>query len=253
MPRLHVTSITSIGAVSAGDNPRAEILLFKKRPTQTEPVAKVKPSRTANVENEEYSMERPDLTSLSEEDQAVIVKAFDEADELVNAVEEINKLEAQVTELTPTPDPIVEESDEVKAEFAKRDGRIEELQKALDAETHQRELTEWVSKARPLETVVGDADEAGAKLKEIASAVHEKTMDWLTDRLSKVATVIKADTRIFKELGEGDAGDAADQIQALAKEAQKSNPDLTDEAARLLARKANPDLKAAERDMARSN
>jgi len=78
-------------------------------------------------------------------------------------------------------------------------------------------------------------------------------MDWLTDRLSKVATVIKADTRIFKELGEGDAGDAIDQIEALAKEAQKSNPDLTDAAARQLVRSSNPALKDAERDLARSN
>ena len=253
MPRLHVTSITSIGAVESGDNPRAEILLFKKRPTETDSVVRVKPSRTANVENEEYSMERPDLTSLSEEDQAVIVKAFDEADELVNAVEEINKLEAQVTELTPTPDPIVEESDEVKAEFAKRDDKIVELEKRLAAETDTRLETEWIAKAKPLEQVLGDPDDAGPKLKNIADVVDAKVMEWLVDKLSKVANIAKQNGRIFKELGEGDAGDAADQIQALAKEAQKSNPELTDEAARLLARKANPDLKAAERDMARSN
>ena len=134
MPRLHVTSITSVGAVEAGDNPRAEILLFKKRPT----VAKVETVADSERRNKEHSMERPDLTSLSDEDQAVIAKAFDEADELVNAVEEVNKLTAQVAELTPTPDPIVEESDEVKAEFAKRDSKIEDLQKALDAEKNTR-------------------------------------------------------------------------------------------------------------------
>jgi len=101
--------------------------------------------------------------------------------------------------------------------------------------------------------VVGDADEAGEKLKDIASVVDAKVMAWLEEKLSKVANVIKADTRIFKELGVKEGTDVADQIEALAKEARKSNPDLTGPQARQLVRKANPDLKAAERDLARSN
>ena len=323
MPRLHVTSITSVGAVEAGDNPRAEILLFKKRgdmekgtvlgqrirtareakDLSTDQVAARLPisgstlsqiergeiirppdavlaaiaralglsagglrgtadqdkelgrdnaptSKSVSIGNvadseppsKEHSMERPDLTSLSDEDQAPIVKSFEGFEELVKS------LEAQVAELTPTPDPIVEESDEVKAEFAKRDSKIEDLQKALDAEKNTRERTEWVSKAKPLEAVVGNSVEAGARLQDIAAVVDEKVMEWLVDRLSTVANVIKVDTRLFKELGEGDAGDASEQIETLAKEAQKSNTDLTDEAARLLVRRANPALRDAERE-----
>lgn len=215
-------------------------------------ITKVRNVADSEPRNKEISMERPDLTSLSDEDWAaldreVLVKAFEVADDMVAT------LKAQVAELTPEPDPIEKESDEVKAEFAKRDSKIEELEKRLVAETDVRETAEWVTKAKPLEQVLGDPDEAGAKLKEIASAVHEKTMEWLTDRLSKVANVAKQNTRIFKELGVSEGSDVIDQIQALAKEARKSNPDLTEQQARQLVRTANPDLKAAERELARSN
>lgn len=225
MNRLTVSKIVSIGAVTDGDNPDAKIMLFKNRDTDS-------------VHIKETRMDKPDIEALQ--------KSVDDLTALVA------ERDTQIAELTAEPEDILKGvSDEARAEFEKRDAQIADMQKAADVqaealakEKDARLTAEFTKTAEGYTGVLGDADEAGPHLKNLAKA--EEAYGWLIEKMDAVAAIV-ATSDIFKELGVNEEGDPVDQITALAKEKQEQNSDLTVEAARVLVRKERPDLKAAER------
>ena len=225
MNRLTVSKIVSIGAVTDGDNPDAKIMLFKNRDTDS-------------VHIKETRMDKPDIEALQ--------KSVDDLTALVA------ERDTQIAELTAEPEDILKGvSDEARAEFEKRDAQIADMQKAADVqaealakEKDARLTAEFTKTAEGYTGVLGDADEAGPHLKNLAEA--EEAYGWLIEKMDAVAAIV-ATSDIFKELGVNEEGDPVDQITALAKEKQEQNSDLTVEAARVLVRKERPDLKAAER------
>ena len=220
--RIFVDTLTSIGAVEAGDNPAARIMLYKKR---TESAANVKDSVM-------------DLTKLDAEVRAEIETEF-------------AKLQTRIDELAPpTPESVLKDADpKVTEAFEKQADEIVQLRKTADAQAKQieaeRDARHTVEVAKIVERfskILGD-DDAVAMLKTVPT----ETMEWLTGRLEHADGII-AKSGLFKEIGSGaDDDDPAGQIQTLAVEKMTSNTDLTIAQARLLVRKERPDLATAER------
>lgn len=224
--RLTVESITSVGAVTDGDNPAAKIMLYKKHPDRDKP-----------IEGTEM-----DLTKLGVTGDA---KAAIEA--------EIAKLQARIDELEPAdPEAIIKNADpKVAEEFAKQQAELAELRKqadetaqALEKERDERRTVELAKIADKYESVIGDNDNAVPMLK----SMPDETVEWLTERLNHIASIMKQ-SPLFKEHGAlADDDDPSGKLHALAIEKMGQNPDLTIEQARTLARTERPDLAAAERN-----
>lgn len=192
-----------------------------------------------SVATEKGLMDRPETPEgLSDDVIEFIEKSFDAYAAI------IDNLKEQIAELTPEPDPVDEAPDEVKAEFDKRDTRIAELEKALETERDKRLAVYYTDIAKGIDS---DAE----KLREIGEAVSDDTFEWLTDQLDGYVSKLKA-ADLFKIRGEGDDGDPMTKVESLAKEKQKQNSDLTIEQAKVLVRNENPELKQAERELARA-
>jgi hypothetical protein len=231
MNRLSVKRLTSIGAVEEGDNPPAEIVLFKHKPdpvSGTLPV--ISPDRAPDGDTD---MSDLDLSALEEELRAEIEKQFAGYEERIAELEK-----DQPVDVTKGM------SDEARALFESLEKKAADQAAALEKERDARLTVEWVGKARAFEKVLGDAEEAAPHLKSL----DEGTAEWLLEKLANVEKALEA-SDLFKELGSSDDdSSAADKIDALAKENLKANPELTMEQARVLVRKANPDLKRLERE-----
>jgi hypothetical protein len=178
-----------------------------------------------------------------------------EDDELRAEVEKaLAERDAQIAELTVDDEPEVsvlkDADDATRAAFEKQQSEIEQLRKqqeadrdALAKERRERELEGFVKQAEPFEAVLGDPAEAGAKLQALSDAGDT---DWLIEKIGTVVNLAEK-SDLLKELGAADSGTAKNQVEALAKEKQADNPDLTDAQARVLVRKEHPELKQLER------
>lgn len=250
MPRrLFFSEITSIGAVPAGDNPRAQIMLFKRRPTDSDspsgdgvvrmPVREPGQGRS----NGGNVMERPD--GIDEDTWAPIEKAFaDTETELEAARERVTALETQLTDESGED----EEVEIPEAVQKKLDANAEELAKAraeVAAERETRIRTEVTKTAGDTVAVVGD--DPVEHLYKIRTTIDSEQWDWLTDRFEAVQKMFEQ-SEALKELGVKDGGDPATQIENLAVEKRKDNPKLSPQQARQLVREERPDLKQAERE-----
>jgi hypothetical protein len=174
-----------------------------------------------------------DLSALEEELRAEIEKQFAGYEERIAELEK-----DQPVDVTKGM------SDEARALFESLEKKAADQAAALEKERDARLTVEWVGKARAFEKVLGDAETAAPYLK----GLDEGTAEWLLEKLANVEKALEA-SDLFKELGSSDDdSSAADKIDALAKENLKANPELTMEQARVLVRKANPDLKRLERE-----
>lgn len=229
MSELHVTRITSIGAVEDGDNPGATIQLFKRRANMTE-----NPDRVSDTR---IDMDRPEVEGLTEEQAETLTKAFDAYDEKIDA------LETRLDELTPEdPEDILKDAPEaVRKELADLRKQNEETLEQLRKERETRVRRDYTDLAKSL-----DVEDAADHLMEIGEAVSDAAKDWLVEQLRTFKKVADG-SDLFKEFGRGDAGDPVSQIETLAKEKMGQNSDLTIEQARVLVRKERPDLRDAER------
>lgn len=134
MPRLWLRKLTSIGAVPEGDNPPAEILLYK---------AKGKGADLADEQVDE-----------------VAVEAGEPEVETVECAQ-------------PAEDEIAKRISEAEAEIQKaRDERDAAIQ-ALADEVSKRRRADFLAKARTLEPLLGPADETGPQLDALEAAQPE--------------------------------------------------------------------------------
>ena len=246
MGRLWVKEIDSVGLVDEGDNPEAKVSFWKRKPktitTDGSPSSISTPGADSAPQPVEISMPEIDLSALDDDTRDSVEKALEAASKLESVVTE---LEAKVTELTPEPDPVDSADPELQAEFAKRDDEITKLRAQVDAADDKAATAEYAEMVKARPASFKDSEDEATKVLKTLGAVDRDALDWLLGKLDAVEKIV-AESDLFKEFGSGDAGSATASIEALAKERQAENPDLSPAAARELARRLRPDLKDAE-------
>jgi len=248
MPRrLHVTKLTSIGAVAEGDNPEAEILFFKSKQDEPREGRIHRGGRMAD--------DAIDLSSLDDDTKAAVEAHVAEADA------KVAKLETQVSELEAKV-PVVEEEeilpDDLPEAVAKRladqEDRIAKAEaKAVAAEAKVEKaedirLTEMYTKrAVELQPVLGDPEVMGPVLKDLASSAPD-SYPVLDTQLDTLVNMDGFNTLLREHGDNGATGRAVDQILVYAKEIRKDDKDLTLAAAKAQAWQDHPELKTQARE-----
>jgi len=228
MNRLRFKKLLSIGAVEDPDNEASQIMLYKSKDQEPEP---------GLVEKKGDSMSF-DVDSLSDEAKA-----------------HITGLEAQIAELTETPEALPEDlPDLVTKRLDEQDVTIEKerVEKAAlakeVADLKDGMATEkYSARAAVLENLLGKPEEVAPVLKALATADAEAfgKLDAMFDTLI-VKDVLAP---LMAELGDSSAtGSANDQIAVHATEIKKNQPELTMVAARAQAWTEHPELKDLSRE-----
>jgi hypothetical protein len=233
--RLHVGSITSIGAVEAGDNPEADILFFKIKPPTEDQTPD--PEHGQPIDKEGSVPETFDTASLSEEAQAYV-----------------SDLETKLAELTGEPEALPDDLPEVVKSrldsqdelIAKAQAEKEQIAKDL-AELQDGMATEkYMTRAKALEVLLGDPVEMAPVLKELAAGAPDAFAK--LDAQFNTLVSMKGYDSLLKEFGDSSAtGSAIDQINAYTKEIKTANPDLSMAKARAQAWTEHPELKEQAR------
>ncbi len=225
MNRLHVKRLVSVGAVEIGDNPSAEILLYKSKSAESaEP-------------RERDHMSRPDLSALDDAVRKTIEEYLDEIE--ANAVEEPEPV------LTDLPEPVAKALAERDGEIVKEREARESLQKELDTMRDEQLTERFEKRASDFVAVLGEDDEIGDVLKDLASAAPDAYAK-LDVKLAEAVTMVEASDRLmFKELGtSNDESDPKVKHLAIAKTIYKEEKDEfgTMALAKAEAWRRNPDL-----------
>ncbi len=194
--RLFVEKLVSVGMVEAGDNPEAEVMIYKSR----DPGTKV----STNAESVFIETgERMDLSAI--EDQTLrktIEDAFAEKDA------QIEKLQSQVEE--PVEDPVEKAAPEVQQLVKEQQEQLAKVQEDLAKERQERLVAEHISKAEQYEPLFGKAEDVGPVLADLAEGrpdSFEKLEGWLT------AAAQRSDlAELFSKKGTGSEGGEADPI-----------------------------------------
>ena len=192
--RLFVEKLTSVGMVADGDNPDAEVLIYKAR---TDPGSTMKTSAESAPTTNEVNM---DLSAIEDQDLRKSVE-----DKLADLEKQISELAApEVEEVIKT------ETTEVQEAFAKQQEELEDLRKNLDEERTARRTKEYVEKAQPFQALLGKAEEVGPILADIAEHAPESY-----EQLEKSLTAAsqRADlAKLFSEVGTGEGEGESDPI-----------------------------------------
>jgi hypothetical protein len=230
MNRLHISEITSIGAVESGDNDLDDqsILLFKSKSIEPAPGLPV---------DKEGSMPF-DIDTLTDEGKEFVAG-----------------LQAQVAALSEEPAALPDDMpDVVKAKFDENDATIAKMQsdnervsKENAALRDEMATKTYTARAEALAVLLGDPDEVAPVLKALASDSPEAfgKLDAMFD------TLIVKDVMapLFKELGDSASdGSAMDQVSAFTAEIRKNSPDLSPADARAQAWRDHPELKTQARE-----
>ena len=248
MPRrLHVTKLTSIGAVAEGDNPEAEILFFKSK--QGEPLEGRKHGGGSMAET------AVDLSSLDDDTKAAIESQTTEFEATIAKLEtQVSELKAEVKgddEEEILPDDLPEAVAKRLADQEDRIAKAEAAAVAAEAKVEKAEdvrLTEMYTKrAVELEPVLGKPETMGPVLKALAAGAPDSypVLDAQLDTLVNMDGFAK----LLREHGDnGATGRAVDQIAVYAKEIRKDNKELSLAAAKAQAWQEHPELKTQSRE-----
>ncbi len=247
MPRrLHVTKLTSIGAVAEGDNPEAEILFFKSKTSE--------PLEGRTHGGGRVAETTIDLTSLDDDTKAAVEAHVAEADAKVAKLEtQVSELEAKVpaVEEDILPDDLPEAVAKRLADQEDRIAKAEAVAVAAEAKVEKAEderLTEMYTKrAEELRAVLGDPIATGPMLKDLAAGAPDAypVLDAALD------TLVNMDgfNTLLREHGDnGATGTAVDQILVYAKEIRKDDKNLSLAAAKAQAWQDHPELKTQARE-----
>jgi hypothetical protein len=231
MNRLHISEITSIGAVESGDNDLDDqsILLFKSKSIEPAP----------GLVEKEGSMPF-DIDTLTDE-----AKTY------------VSDLEAKLAALSEEPAALPDDMpDVVKAKFDENDATIAKMQsdnervsKENAALRDEMATTKWTVRATELAPVLGADEGVPEILKDLDAAAPEPfgKLNAMFDTAVSVVT----NSPLFKELGDSASdGSAEDQITAFAAEIRKNQPEMSMVKARAEAWTQHPDLKTLSREEA---
>ena len=238
MPRLHVTKITSVGAVTAGDNPEADILFYKSKPV--EPLE----GRTEGSDN--LSL---DLSHLTDEDRDTVQKHIDGLEAEIGELKDAAASEDEDENLLPDdlPEPVAKALADQAEAIAKADARAVKAEADAADLRDERETEKYTAMAGAYRNVLGPVDEVAPVLKDIAKGAP-KASEKLHGFLS---TLVKMDgfDALLREYGDNAAdGSAVDKHTAYAKELRDNDPDLSAAEARAEAWRRNPGLKEQARE-----
>ena len=234
--RLFVDEIISVGAVSEGDNPDAEITFWKKR---TETITDIEPGDTTTTISDKESrptvtkkgarMAEFDFEGFTDEQRTAIESQFTVYEETISGFE-TPEVEEDVTK-TAAP--------EIQELIAKQAQELDEARAEIAKERKVRRDTEYLAKAKELEPVLGDPVEWGPVLDQIQDAAPE-AYEKLSARLVAAKAQIETGD-LFKELGRAGDGEP-DKLAALTKARMELHPELTVEQARAAIWRENPEL-----------
>lgn len=232
MNRLHISEITSIGAVESGDNDLddASILLYKSKAIEPEPGPLV-----------EKGVSMPfDIETLTDEGKAYV---SDLEAKLAAYGEEPAALPDDL------PEPVAKRLDEMTVAIEKE--RVEKERMATElADLKDGIATEkWTERAKALEVLLGSPDDVAPVLK--ALAVDSPEAFTKLDAMFDTLIVKDSMAPLFKELGSSAAeGTALDQIAAHAAKIREADPSMTVVKARAQAWSDHPELKTLSREEA---
>ncbi len=247
MPRrLHVTKLTSIGAVAEGDNPLADILFFKSKTSE--------PLEGRIHGGGSVAETTVDLSSLDDDTRAAVEAHVADADAKVAKLEtQVSELEAKVVveEEDILPDDLPEAVAKRLADQEDRIAKAEAVAVAAEAKVEKAEderLTEMYTKrAVELKPVLGDPEVMGPVLKDLASSAPDSypVLDAQLDTLVNMDGL----NSLLREHGDnGATGTAVDQILVYAKEIRKDEKSMTLAAAKAQAWQDHPELKTQARE-----
>lgn len=232
MNRLHIDSITSIGAVEAGDNEdESKILLYKSKP--------IEPGQGQDVKKGD-PMSGFDVESLTDEGKEFVAG-----------------LQAQIAEFgeeppvlpDDLPDSVSKRLDEQTAEIEKERVEKERIAKDLADLRDEMATEKYTERAKALAVLLGEPDEMAPVLKALAT----DSPDAFGKLDAALDTLVAKDSlaMLFKELGDSAAeGSAVDQISAHATEIRKNDPSMSPVEARAEAWRQHPELKTQSREEA---
>lgn len=227
--RLFITSLKSIGVVEAGDDPSAEILLFKSHPENTQSVE----------QPERDSMSKPDLSGLDAELQ----KAIDDHIAEAIAAAAVEPVEPVLPDDLPAP--VLKALTEKDEALAKERARVEALEVDVAEMRDERQTEKFAKTANELAAVLGTDAEVPAVLRELSEAAPEAyaKLETRIAEAARMATI--SDSVLLKQLGSSnDESDPKAKITAIAKTIHSEERDQypTMEQARAEAWSRNPDL-----------
>jgi|GEM_PF-5331822 len=281
MPRLWLRKLTSIGAVPEGDNPEAQILLYKAKrefsPERREDYAE------RGVAMPDGSFPIPDkdalrraIASFGRASNPAAVRAHiirraralgatdmlpdDWQQKGTEIVAETEELEKQEVEQAEPVEAAAAETEEIAKRISDAEERVrlaaeEEVRKARDErdaalealadEVAKQRRIDFLGKARSLEGLLGPADETALVLEALDAAAPEPFV--LLEKRLLAALERVALTKEF-----GTAGDeGADPIRkrdAWVRKYVLDHPEVSEIKAKALFWKANPDALEAQRE-----
>jgi hypothetical protein len=234
--RLFVDELVSVGMVTSGDNPDADVVIYKSHPLQTEilPDGETTPSMDTSAESTPSKYEvRMDLSAIEDQDLRKTVE-----DRIADLESQIPAAEVDVTK---DADP------EVQDYVAKQSAEIAKLREDLEAERTARRDTEFIGKAAQYELLLGKAEEIGPVLAALADAAPDA---YAKLESSLAAAAARKDlAKLFAEFGAGETEGDADPIAKRDVWVQANRKDgETNQQAAARFWKENPEMKEASRN-----
>lgn len=250
--RLFVRSLKTIGFVDKGDDPKAELLIFKRHEAGEVKKGVVqedgkfcaydaegnKLGAYDSKEEAEAALKAPptekekggDDGSTTEEQPMFDVKKLDATAqaEFTKLTDQVATLTAKVAELTP-PEPVKLPADVQK----KLDDAADEVRKAherIEKLEDQREVERYVGIAKSLGM---NADDFATPLRKIAKALTKEEFAAFEKHEKALQAQIKAGA-LYSKIGIGGGGAATEaqtELQAAVAEVRKAKPELTVEQA----------------------
>lgn len=275
--RLRNLKVNEVSLVDRGDNPPAEVLLFKRHePGLVDKILSVFSSGEDDAEIEKRLREEllavpdflkqppeaaqqggsMDLSKLSKDDRETVEAAIASAGELDGLKEQLAASQARIAELEaakPTDPPKPEDAvtkalaklpDEVRkqleASLAKRDEESQAMQKQLAELTEERAFHKYAAEVGDLDGLAEPREKLIAKLWSIQDPTHRAEMQ---KTLEASAAAVRRGN-LFNPLGtaaEGGSGVMA-KVAAKAAELRKVDPKLTPEQAEAQVFRTEPAL-----------
>ena len=223
--------------VDKGDNPKADILMFKAK--KEEPENKDQKVEGGNVMTKTFE----EIVKALPEDEQVIVNAeIEKAKEVAKPIEpEIKVVEKETEDIIKSADPKVQEIiakqkedlEKSQKESEEKDAEIKKFQDDLKKEAIEKTVSTFDRIAVPKEEMV----DLFTKLDEESSKIVEKVMKSVNEQLT-AANIVK----VIGSDSEGEQKSAKEQIEKDAIELMKNDDKLTKAQAIVKAYKSKPEL-----------
>jgi len=218
--RLMNLKIKSISTVDKGDNPLAEIVLFKRRPdADTLPVAGAAVTTEGGTNMADQTRELPEevqtqLTELAEAKATAEQAALD-------AATEVETLKARIAELEkePEPDPLEKADPEIRK-------RLEAAEKqAQDSAAEVAKMKDEKATEAAMNTVAKLSSLPGVTVDDFAAVIkqirlHNKDVATKIEKVLADANAALAESKLLTELGSDTPGvtDVEQRVKKLADE-----------------------------------